>query len=144
MARRGKNLTWCEREIVRMPCFLAFCCSENEYMREMKRRGIPPADIPAFPKWPTSAKVSFFSSNGEPDIALVCLDPSQAKTRGLSDTMALLVHEAAHVWQHTRRELGEHEPSPEFEAYSMQSISQELFDAFFGWMRRTGFTFDTP
>lgn len=140
----AKNLTWCRRDIVRLPCYLALCCSEEEYLREMKRKKIPIADVPEFPKWPTSANVSFFTHEGEPDIALVCLDPVQAKKRGLIATLALLVHEATHVWQHTLRELGEKEPSAEFEAYSMQAISQELFEAFIEWARRNDFTFDTP
>lgn len=42
----------------------------------------------------------------------------------------LLIHEAAHVWQMIREDIGEHAPSPEFEAYSMQCISQELIGAF--------------
>lgn len=40
---------------------------------------------------------------------------------------ALLVHEATHVWQEILSQMSESAPSTEFEAYSMQTISQHLF-----------------
>ncbi|KCY47724.1 hypothetical protein J715_3367 [Acinetobacter baumannii 1571545] len=39
----------------------------------------------------------------------------------------LLLHEAVHVWQKVKKLMGEKEPSSEFEAYSIQSIAQDLF-----------------
>jgi hypothetical protein len=43
---------------------------------------------------------------------------------------ALLVHEAVHVWQLFRESIGEHGPSKEFEAYSIQAISQRLMERY--------------
>jgi hypothetical protein len=43
---------------------------------------------------------------------------------------AMLVHEAVHVWQRWRASIGEHAPSKEFEAYSIQIISQRLMQAY--------------
>ncbi|MDC4300842.1 hypothetical protein OHV29_18185 [Acinetobacter baumannii] len=42
----------------------------------------------------------------------------------------LLLHEAVHVWQIVKRRMGEREPSVEFEAYSIQSIAQDLFEMY--------------
>ncbi|MCX5818441.1 MAG: hypothetical protein NT047_00785 [Deltaproteobacteria bacterium] len=44
--------------------------------------------------------------------------------------IGLLVHEAVHVWQHICEELNENEPSVEFEAYSIQLLSQRLIAAY--------------
>jgi hypothetical protein len=42
----------------------------------------------------------------------------------------LLVHEGTHVWQHVLEDMGEKNPSSEFEAYSLQAICQGLMCAF--------------
>lgn len=42
----------------------------------------------------------------------------------------LILHEAVHIWQELREKMGEENPSAEFEAYSVQSIAQNLFDMY--------------
>lgn len=42
------------------------------------------------------------------------------------ETVALIVHEAVHVWQGYAASLSETEPGAEFEAYSVQAITLEL------------------
>ncbi|MFZ5784013.1 MAG: hypothetical protein ACOY4R_27760 [Pseudomonadota bacterium] len=44
--------------------------------------------------------------------------------------VALIVHEATHVWQAIRRNIGEEDPSAEFEAYAMQNIVLGLLAAY--------------
>lgn len=39
---------------------------------------------------------------------------------------SLIVHEAVHIWQELKKRMNEKEPSSEFEAYSIQRISQDL------------------
>ena len=46
------------------------------------------------------------------------------------DIVGLLVHEAVHVFQFMAQHIGEEDPSWEFEAYSIQNISLELFRAY--------------
>lgn len=43
---------------------------------------------------------------------------------------AMLVHEAVHIWQKFKERIGEDQPSAEFEAYAIQSISQRLMEAY--------------
>lgn len=45
-------------------------------------------------------------------------------------TADLLIHEAVHVWQDLREAIGEEKPSSEFEAYTVQNITAELFAAY--------------
>ena len=40
--------------------------------------------------------------------------------------VGILVHEAVHIWQEIRTAMGEDEPSSEFEAYSIERISEDL------------------
>lgn len=44
--------------------------------------------------------------------------------------VGLIVHEAVHVWQNIRRDIGEVNPSPEFEAYAMQNIVMSLCESY--------------
>lgn len=50
--------------------------------------------------------------------------------KSLIQVHGLLLHEAVHVWQKIRKLMGECEPSIEFEAYSVQRIAMDLFDAY--------------
>lgn len=45
-----------------------------------------------------------------------------------SAVIGLLIHEGVHVWQELRKSIGEHSPSAEFEAYSIQCITQRLVE----------------
>lgn len=44
--------------------------------------------------------------------------------------MAMIAHEAVHVFQTIRKEMGEREPSIEFEAYAIQDITLRLGAAY--------------
>jgi len=46
------------------------------------------------------------------------------------ERVGLIVHEAMHIWRAMRESIGEHSPSAEFEAYSIQSIAQNLIAAY--------------
>ena len=120
--------TWCEQTLVRAPLHIGLCTTEAEYMREMRKRRV--RTPPEFPKWPTVARVSFFESPGERSIAMVCISPLVTKGWSRERVYAVLAHEAMHIWREIRGLLGEHDPSAEFEAYSMQSICEELFEAY--------------
>ena len=44
----------------------------------------------------------------------------------LISQQGLIIHEAVHIWQEIKNRMREDEPSIEFEAYSIQVISQDL------------------
>lgn len=49
-----------------------------------------------------------------------------ANNLSLADAIALIVHEVAHVKQYIMEQISEHNPSDEFEAYTMQEIAKNL------------------
>ena len=60
---------------------------------------------------------------------VVCIDGSRTDVTGVQ-VASLLVHEAVHVWQRILHSMGETDPSPEFEAYSIQGIAQNLMQSY--------------
>ena len=60
--------------------------------------------------------------------SFVCLAPGPEIT-GIQ-IAAILAHEAVHIWQLIRREIGEDKPGDEGEAYAVQHITQELLQAY--------------
>lgn len=60
--------------------------------------------------------------------SVVCLRGWEEKT-GI-EIAGLLLHEAVHIWQAFCRRIGEHDPSSEFEAYSIQWLAQQLWWSF--------------
>jgi hypothetical protein len=61
------------------------------------------------------------------DVAIVCIEKKAERSDVL--THVYLTHEAVHVWQQIRELLGEFS-SIEFEAYSIQAITQNLIEAY--------------
>ncbi len=116
---------WLDVRLVPFPVYLTVCTTEREYLRVAKRLGCDePGDW--ISKGADATCNTFRTSNGRP-ACVVCIRPRGKRTRAAF--AALIVHEAAHVWQHVRSELCERNPSAEFDAYSLQSICQELFEA---------------
>ena len=90
----------------------------------MKRMGI--SDSP----YPTSdGAATSFTKDGRTVVLVTVCDGAENR-RTLLELIGIVVHEAAHVWQEVRLSIGERSPSIEFEAYSMQAITQELLAAF--------------
>lgn len=61
---------------------------------------------------------------------VVSLSAHLDKKKDPAGVMGLLVHEATHVWQYIRKDIGEKKPSVEFEAYAMHNITTELWKAY--------------
>lgn len=60
--------------------------------------------------------------------AVVCMRNYEDKK--IEEIAGLLMHESVHIFQHFKGYIGEHSPSSEFEAYSIQHIFQELFSEY--------------
>ena len=118
----SNRVIWCDRGW--MPTFYGFCPSETAWKREMKRLGVKDAEYPT-----TDGKASQFLEDGK-NCVLVTIAERLDKKRDRLGIVSLIVHEATHVWQHVRRDIGETEPSTEFEAYAMQSIVIQLCAAY--------------
>lgn len=115
-------VVYCNRGF--FPVFYGFCPSEKAWKREMKR-------IKVSEPYPTQdARMTSFDN---PKSEVICLVTINEKFDTLDDANAivgLIVHEAVHVWQKITETIGERYPSIEFEAYSIQVITQELLFAY--------------
>jgi hypothetical protein len=113
---------WLDRAIMTGPYF-CLCVSEKSFHAVLKYLNVPKADWPEFLTKGSDATTHHLdSSQGEAHV--VCIKPSK-KHDGVQ-TYALLVHEAVHIWQAYREEIGEDRPASEQEAYSIQHLAQEL------------------
>ncbi|TDV06056.1 hypothetical protein [Paraburkholderia caballeronis] len=118
-------MKYTEDVLLRRPCHLALCLDETSYLREMRRLKI--ASPSAFVIDGKSATMHWFDGKeGKDDLAIVCVDMHRLRECTGTQIAAVLVHEAVHVWQGVCEVMGEESPSREFEAYSIQRISQDL------------------
>ena len=63
-------------------------------------------------------------------ISIVTVDRKKAETCDMAQVVGMLAHEGMHAWRHTREKIRETEPSAEFEAYAIQSITQFLVQVY--------------
>jgi hypothetical protein len=117
------RIIWCDPGF--FPVHYGFCPSEAAWNREMKRLGCPGEQFPE-----TDASATTFANKTTGDVtAIVCLHERHDAKSAVA-VMAMLAHEAVHVWQTIRKEMGEREPSIEFEAYAIQDIVLRLGAAY--------------
>lgn len=103
-----------------LPIYVGYAPDEKAFRREMKRLGCenpPPYTL-------SGGTTHCLRKDGALTTCIVC-----AKRRdgvGTEAMIGLLVHEAVHVWQAVLESMSEEDPSPEFEAYTVQHIAQWL------------------
>jgi hypothetical protein len=136
---------WCER-IWYWP-YYGFCPNEHAWYEEMKRsaKWIETSGHAAIPEWPdpveasvTRLRVSSFSGE-KGKLACVVTINSSYDDRPIDTIVGMIAHEAAHVFGMLCDEIGEDKPSPEFIAYTMQSITQQLLTGYLVTRRRGEF-----
>jgi len=108
------------------PIMVGYASSEKRFYREMKRLGIK--DPLAFVTDGASATTHILSSTTSQTVCIVCLGSTKGKSP--AQVYALMVHEAVHCWQETRKAMREEEPSSEFEAYTIQHYAQRFMEEF--------------
>jgi len=100
-----------------------FCPDERAWKREMRRLNITDAPYPTT----DNACSTFESTKSNKHCVIVTINE---RKRLKLQVVGLIVHEAMHVWRFVRENMGEREPSLEFEAYAMQAIAQNLIAAY--------------
>jgi len=125
-----KGAEWIDRDLITSPFYIGLCQTETQFKRELKRLKIPESECS---DWITAddkdATVWHLQElGGDKQCCLVCL--RKKRDTKPAEIIGLLIHEAVHVWQSIRENIGEKEPSSEFEAYSIQSIAQRLIEAY--------------
>lgn len=118
---------WLERTLITGP-HLALVFDEDEFMKAMADMNVPPR---ARPLWSVNGggATTYILENSRGYTACVVALGDQEGSTGI-DVAALLCHEAVHIFQAFCEEIGERNPSHEFEAYSIQQIAQTLMEAY--------------
>lgn len=115
-------MRWLSRDTVRSP-HLLLCLSETEYVRAVRHCAVPSAE-----GWLDEGRQAACVHTWEKDgllTCIVCLCPGALDSDPV-DVILTLVHEAVHVFQRLCDSIGETAPSREFEAYSIERISEAL------------------
>lgn len=124
------KVKWCQRSLLFAPLYFTIVTDAKRLKSELKRLnyddefGITPGK---------EATTNFLKNKQGDTVAIVLL---YDHSRDLTATLALIVHEAVHIWQEIKQIIGEKEPSHEFEAYSVQAISQQLMTEYLRQTRR--------
>ena len=104
--------------------YLGFCQSERVFKKELKKLGVK--GRVDFVSEGAGATTHYFEKDDE-TIIIVCIDKDLSVSA--AQYAALIAHEAVHVWQWMRDDMKEKEPSAEFEAWAIQSITQKMLSA---------------
>lgn len=121
-----KRPKWLLRDLIVGP-YVCLVTSQAECNRAFKDAGLKET-VPWIASDHSDASVHYFDNpKGEQ-----CYVVAIRLRDGISgiQVAGLLTHEAVHIFQGFCERIGEHQPSKEFEAYSIQSISQRLLDAY--------------
>lgn len=91
-------------------------------VKAFKRLNVPPSRFPG-----ERGATTFFVKHRRGDTAIVAVNVAGCTPIQIA---ALLCHEAVHIKQEICLLWGETNPSPEFEAYTVQTIAQELMESY--------------
>lgn len=116
------------RALLYSPIEYGLCLTEEDFVKTLKKLGMPHVNQPEFCSKRAGATTHFFEGiDGSPDIVIVTMPEKEGYT--VPEVHSLLAHEAVHVWQHIKIQLGEKcsiDQGAEVEAYAIQNISYNL------------------
>ena len=118
---------WLDSALIKSKINYCLCLSQKEYVKVLKRLNVDTATSTEWVVDGTAAASThhWILDSGKVSIVCVNLDKEAYKEDPIC-IAGVLVHEATHIWQEFCEDIGEKHPSREFEAYSIQWISQEL------------------
>lgn len=116
------RIKWLERYTVFAP-YVTLCLSRAEFLAAAKHCFVEDdgqwldmdQQMACVHTWERGGKI----------VCIVCMHPDALQADPI-EVAATLVHEAVHVFQRLCDSIGEREPSREFEAYSIERISEQL------------------
>lgn len=114
---------WLNPALIVSPVYYTLCTNEKDFYRIMKNLDMPISEQPEFMIYGSGATTHSFQTEGKP-IAIVCINPDNGQDNAA--LCAILAHEAVHVFQYILECMGEKNPSVEFEAWSIQMLTQQL------------------
>lgn len=106
------------------PIHYALCVSQKQFDAELRRLGRTPEQGV---NDGAGATTNIFKAPNGRLCALVCLFDHSLDYEQIA---SLLAHEAVHLFQEIKKNIGERDPSAEFEAYCIQRITQNLLYAY--------------
>lgn len=119
---------WLERSLIVGP-YIALVLNEKQFHKAMNDCHVPSSEHGDWIKTEHSdATVHTLEKPDGGQCSIVALRVK--KKTDQTCIVGLLVHESVHIWQHFKERIGEDNPSKEFEAYSIQAISQTLIEAY--------------
>ena len=115
-------MKWLNRELISCPFYVGLIQSENEFDKFLKKYKIDHFD------WITNhaGATTHFLDNGSEEMVIICINKKDFKNYNKNKIYALLVHEAVHIYEYTKKWLG-NDIGEEIKCYIIQSISLELF-----------------
>ena len=115
--------TWLDRRVAAPGPYLTLAMSQDEFDAALRHFKMP-LGTPYLSSARADATAHFFDNQRGDSVAVVALGDTTGRS-GV-EVAGLLVHEAVHIWQTHRENIGETHPGREQEAYAVQGIAQEL------------------
>lgn len=135
MSRQKKSKTpkqiepiWLDRALFVNSQYYTLCTTEEQFRKILKYLKVPKKQWPPFVSGGMANATTHYFINGKTRSTVVCMPPNPEMSN--AQIVALLCHEAVHIWQATRKDYGERKPSSELEAYAIQSLTQRLVEEY--------------